>query len=93
MNYFFDTGALIKKYIEEPGSEHVSRLMDQASEIYVSEITIIECFSTLRRILLEKLISIDEYEILKKEIAYDFGYFQQIEYSLSTINCERLIDT
>jgi len=61
MNYFFDTSALIKNYIEEIGSDYVSGLMDGAVKIFVSSITIIECYSTLRRILLEKLITEDEY--------------------------------
>ena len=93
MNYFFDTSALLKNYIEESGSEHVSELMKQAENIYVSEITIIECFSTLRRILSEKFISEDDYTYLKQQISYDFEYFHIIEYSMGRIHCENLIDT
>ena len=92
MNYFFDTSALIKNYIEEIGSDHVSGLMDSAAEIFVSTITIIECYSTLRRILLEKLITEDEYSHLKKKIAYDFDFFNKIEFENSTEKCEQLID-
>ncbi|RKX70523.1 MAG: VapC toxin family PIN domain ribonuclease, partial [Spirochaetes bacterium] len=72
MNCFFDTSALIKNYIEETGSEKVSALMEEADEIFVSKITIIECFSTLKRILSERLISKSDYIRLKKEILYDF---------------------
>ncbi|RKX87472.1 MAG: hypothetical protein DRP58_02705 [Spirochaetes bacterium] len=92
MNYFFDTSALIKNYIEEIGSDHVSGLMDSAAEIFVSTITIIECYSTLRRILVEKLITEDEYSHLKKKIAYDFDFFNKIEFENSTEKCEQLID-
>lgn len=93
MNYFFDTSALLKNYIEESGSEYVSELMKQAENIYVSEITIIECFSTLRRILSEKFISEDDYSYLKQQVSYDFEYFHIIEYSMGRIHCENLIDT
>ena len=92
MNYFFDTSALIKNYIEEIGSDHVSDLMDSAAEIFVSTLTIIECYSTLRRILLENLITEDEYSHLKKEIAYDFEYFNKIEFEMFSEKCEQLID-
>ncbi len=90
MNCFFDTSALIKNYIEETGSEKVSALMEEADEIFVSEITIIECFSTLKRILSERLISKSDYIRLKKEILYDFEFFSKV--GLSPENCEPLID-
>ena len=92
MNYFFDTSALIKNYIEEIGSDYVSGLMDGAVKIFVSSITIIECYSTLRRILLEKLITEDDYLHLKNEIAYDFDFFNKIEFENITEKCEQLID-
>ena len=90
MNCFFDTSALIKNYVEETGSEKVSALMEEADEIFVSEITIIECFSTLKRILSERLISESDYIRLKKEIQYDFEFFSRV--GLSPKNCEPLID-
>ncbi|MEA1911403.1 MAG: type II toxin-antitoxin system VapC family toxin [Spirochaetota bacterium] len=93
MNYFLDTSALIKNYIEESGSDYITQLLDQASNIYVSELTIIECYSTLRRILLEKLISKNEYIYLKQEIYYDFEYFHKVEYSAGLPYCEIIIDT
>ena len=90
MNCFFDTSALIKNYIEETGSEKVSALMEEADEIFVSKITIIECFSTLKRILSERLISKSDYIRLKKEILYDFEFFSRV--SLTPEICEQLID-
>jgi predicted nucleic acid-binding protein len=90
MNYFFDTSALIKNYIEETGSEKVSALMEEAEEIFVSEITIIECFSTLKRILSERLIRESDYLHLKDEIQYDFGFLSKV--GISPESCEQLID-
>ena len=74
MNYFFDTSALIKNYIDEPGSTSVSELMNQSDLVYVSEITLLECFSTLRRILLENLFTPEEYENVKTEIKSVVGW-------------------
>lgn len=50
MNLFFDTSALIKRYIYEIGSHLVDNLFQQADSIYVSIITELETYSTLRRI-------------------------------------------
>ena len=56
MNYYFDTSALIKRYIDEEGSDSVERLFEQAESISVSFITKIECVFTLRRLFLEGLL-------------------------------------
>ena len=50
MTCYFDTSALIKNYIEEIGSNAIKALLDDADEVYVSEIYIIECISTIRRL-------------------------------------------
>ena len=55
MTCYFDTSALIKNYIEEIGSNAIKALLDDADEVYVSEIYIIECISTIRRLWKEKL--------------------------------------
>ncbi len=48
---FFDTSALIKRYIQEAGSDLVDELMDSAMEIYVSAISRIESNSAINRLL------------------------------------------
>ena len=92
MNYYFDTSALIKNYIDESGSEFVSNLLDQSDIVFVSEITLIEGFSTLKRILLEKLITEEDYVYAKAEIKEDFQYFTIIDIETAILECERLID-
>ena len=92
MNYFFDTSALIKNYIEEIGSDIVTDLLQESDNVYVSELCIIECFSTLKRIFQDKLINEKNYENIKNEIKYDFEYFTKIELGTVIKNCEKLID-
>ncbi len=79
MNYYFDTSALIKRYIDEEGSESVEALLGQADSICVSFITKIECISTLRRLLLEGLLDQSNYTVLKAEVVEDFQYFTVID--------------
>jgi hypothetical protein len=92
MTSFFDTSALIKHYIEEAGSEAVSELMNDADEVFVSEITIIECFSTLKRLLLERQIDEKSFHYLKDELRHDFRFFSQIAVEDALKYCETLID-
>lgn len=93
MNCFFDTSALIKNYIDERGSSNVAGVMAQADAIHVSEVSIVECFSTLRRILQEQSLNEEEYEIVKREIKHDFRYFTIIPVEAVIGYCESIIDS
>jgi predicted nucleic acid-binding protein len=75
MIFFFDTSALIKRYISEPGSNKVDDLFEIAEDIVVSSVTKIEAYSTLKRLLVTNLISEGDYETVKSNIDYDFRYF------------------
>lgn len=80
MNLFFDTSALIKKYIEETGSDIVDDLLDKAESVYVSSITEIEVFSTFKRLLVEKAITENDYKILKADFKFDFQFFTAVRF-------------
>lgn len=75
MNLFFDTSALIKRYISETGSDTVDALFNKADRILVSAVTKIEAFSTIKRLHKEKAISNEAYQNLIAEIGYDFQHF------------------
>ncbi len=47
MNYYFDTSAILKNYIDEACSEVVSALLNESDIVFVSEITLVESFSAL----------------------------------------------
>ncbi len=78
MIYYFDTSALIKRYILEKGSETVDHLFELAETIYVSTITKIECTSAITRLLSENKLTLEDYEELKSEVFYDFNFFISI---------------
>jgi len=48
-NYFIDTSALFKRYIPEKGTEQLDNIFKQSGTFYISDITIIEVISNLKR--------------------------------------------
>ena len=90
MRLYFDTSALLKKYIAEIGSDNVDKLFLSATEIYISTIGKIETISSLRRLQIEKEINQNDYDVLKKEIIHDFKFYHLIDISddviLSSVN-------
>jgi len=78
---FFDTSALIKRYISERGSDKVDELFDIATQIFVSAITKTESHSTLRRLRSEHHLTTREYKALKSNIEDDFKYFVSIPFT------------
>ncbi len=92
MNCYFDTSALIKRYIEESGSIAVSEIFREAESVLISEISKVECVSVLKRINVEGQISDEEYEYLKKEIQADAEDFTLIKIVDIIDSCEEAID-
>ncbi|MEA3437782.1 MAG: type II toxin-antitoxin system VapC family toxin [Thermodesulfobacteriota bacterium] len=81
MIYFFDTSALIKRYVEEKGSNIVDNLMESADEIFISAITRIESISTARRLLEERSLSKSDFNVFKDNLASDFPFFTVVDFS------------
>jgi len=81
MIFFFDTSALVKRYIAETGSEKVDDLFKTASQIIISPVTKIEAYSTLNRLKSENAVSEEDYSKLNEEIQYDFRYFKVLSFN------------
>ena len=93
MILYFDTSALIKRYINETGSSKVDELMDSAKMVFVSVIAEIEALSAFRRLLEEKAIGRSDFNNLKNELETDFKYFEVIELDKDlTAEAKRLIE-
>ncbi len=93
MKLFFDTSALIKCYIDEPGSDAALELFDKADGIYVSAIAEIEMQSTIRRLLAQKAISRPEYQTLTAEFESDFLFFNTVELTEDVIlTAKKIVD-
>lgn len=75
MNIFFDTSSLVKRYLDEPGSENVEEIFSKANQVSVSIICLPEAISTLNRKKRENIISIEQYKVIKERLLLEFEDF------------------
>ncbi len=71
MKVFFDSSALAKRYIEEPGSDKVEKICSQATILGVSLICIPEVVSALCRLRWRSTITEGQYENAKQALLKD----------------------
>jgi len=72
MRIFFDSSALAKRYIEEPGSQKVEDLCAQATLLAVSSICLPEVISGLCRLARDSILTKKQYEVTKEGLLKDF---------------------
>ncbi len=70
---FFDTSALIKRYINQPRSNEVIENCETADSLIITVIYLPGMISTLNRLLRERAISGIEYERTKSNILAELG--------------------
>ena len=95
-NYYFDTSAFLKFYIDEDGSDTIRALAENLRDhtFVTSELTVLESRSAIRRRQREGITSAEETETLLSRIDANLSrlYFVQ-DISETTINeAARLID-
>ena len=73
MKVFFDTSALIKRYIEEPGSIQVVEICREADALMISIVCLPEMLSALCRLVREKSLSPPDYQKTRKTILNDLA--------------------
>ena len=83
MKSFFDTSSLIKKYIDENGSEVVSELFENSDEIVLSPITRIEFLSALQIIVNSNFLTQESYEIALSEFTQDSVDYEFLKFDSS----------
>ena len=71
MNIFFDSSALAKRYVQEPGSDRVEEILFGASSLGVSMICLSEVISALCRRRRERRISKQQYLRAKQALFQD----------------------
>ncbi len=73
-NYFIDTSALFKRYIIEPGTDKLDEIFYKGGVFYISDVTIIEFISNLKRkIEVTKELDNSVYKKIKKEFFNDIA--------------------
>ncbi len=79
MVVYFDTSALIKKYLSEKGSENLISFLDSVDMAYISSLTILETFSVFSRAFHSKTISRGDFEYSKNIFTEELSSFTVIE--------------
>jgi len=69
----FDSSAFAKRYIAEPGSEHVDAILQNAAQLGLSALCIPEIVSALNRRVREGVLPQSGYEQAKAQLATDLG--------------------
>lgn len=86
MNTFFDSSALLKKFILEKGSDVVDEYIEKSGNIFISAITKLEAYSTIRRFLAEKRIDEEAYKKFTKEIEWEFEDYKIVLFDSQVIS-------
>lgn len=73
MRVFFDSSALVKRYIAEAGTDEVLAWCDKASELAVAVIAVPELISSFCRLLREGRLSQAQYAALKADLRADLA--------------------
>jgi len=68
---FFDSSAFAKRYVEEPGSQVVDSLCQEATEVALSVLCVPEIISALNRRVREGLLTDREYAEAKQCLSQD----------------------
>jgi len=73
MKVFFDTSAIVKRYVNEPGSNEVEEICRRADVLMLSIICLPEILSTLRRLVREGKLTVEAYRKTKHVILDDLA--------------------
>ena len=74
---FIDTSSLIKKYIQEEGSDEFDFLLNKVSTIIVAPVYFLEINSALERRLIEHSLTISQANYIRQEAQRDLHFFHQ----------------
>lgn len=73
---YFDTSALVKRYVSEVGSNWVNNLLNPSNHLilFTSHLTVVEATCAFSRRLRERAISQNDYQTLRSALNYDITY-------------------
>ena len=70
--YFFDSSALVKRYVYEQGTPWVQSLIAANPVVFVNRITWVEVQSAFARLAREQQIDMEKLDAVRKLFAYDW---------------------
>ncbi len=71
MKLLVDSSAFVKRYAEEYGSEFIDLFLQRASELALCIILVPEIISALNRRLRERILSVNDYRKVKRQLLED----------------------
>ena len=71
MKLAVDSSSFAKRYVQEAGSEKLDRLLESTSELAFCVILIPEIISSLNRRLRERILTIEDYRTVKRQLMND----------------------
>jgi predicted nucleic acid-binding protein len=89
MIYFLDTSALVKRYVTEPGSDQVRRLLGRKVDIAVARITEAEAYAAIARAVRMNILEDDDRDRAFKQIAEDVAAARVVEIRRSVVSAVR----
>jgi predicted nucleic acid-binding protein len=90
---YFDSSALVKRYIEEAGSKEINKLLQSSEKAVTSRLAYPEILSAITRRHRAGDIESPDCERIKREFRVDWGYYTIIEVHSELFNIiDKLID-
>ena len=83
MRAFFDTSALVKKYILEDGWEKFDGLLNKVTAIVVAPVYFLEMNGMVQRKLTERSITARQANLIKQNVENDLEEFEKIAWDAS----------
>ena len=89
MIYFLDTSALVKRYVTEPGSDQVRRLLRRKVDIAIARITEAEAYAAIARAVRMNVLTDDDRDRAFEQIAEDVAAARVVEIRRSVVSAVR----
>jgi len=87
--YFLDTSALVKRYVTEPGSDQVRRLLRRKVDIAIARITEAEAYAAIARAVRMNVLTDDDRDRAFEQIAEDVAAARVVEIRRSVVSAVR----
>lgn len=81
MNVFYDSSALVKRYVEETGSDRVDAILAQATSLGIAVLCAPEVMSALCRRRRENTLSPQQFLTAKRQLFQDIAYAEIVNLS------------
>jgi predicted nucleic acid-binding protein len=90
MNYM-DSSALIKRFVEEKGSDHVRRMVEKEGPVATAKIAYAEIHSGLARKKREGLLSSGRYALICRQVELDWDAYVRMDLTDEVLSLARTL--